>query len=561
MCGINGCTFEDEAIIAVMNDAIGHRGPDDRGTLVRDGVSLGHLRLSILDLSPRGHQPMASPSGRYQMVYNGEIYNFRDLRARLEQAGERFDSDSDTEVVLHAFERDGLACVSEFNGIFAFAIHDTVDHSLFLVRDRLGIKPLYYIEQGDRLYFSSEIKAFEQLPGLTLTVDQGAVAEYAASHDIVREGLYREVVAVPPGSCVRVDLATRHLVTTPYVLLTDAVQPERYRRMAVASEATLVDELDALLNDVVRDQLVSDAPIGTICSGGVDSSLITAIARRYHPDLQVYNVRVGDARCDESPHAEAVAKHLGLALHQVVLDRDSYLAHYRDCIVSEDVPLTHPNSVGIFLLSQQARSHGLSVLLSGEGADELFGGYHRYKAFKKRLLVESIPLAKWVVGRGHDLFTQDDTQRFGDAAGLPADAPGWLRQRHAWTKAFHDAFAFIPSARERELKAFIAKDLGDYLPPILRRTDRMSMAVGLEMRVPYLDNRLIEFGLNLPTKHQVSFNDVKRLLKAVARRYLPATIVDRPKMGFPLPIQEWLGTDDIRGAYLHAWERSRAPRA
>jgi asparagine synthase (glutamine-hydrolysing) len=561
MCGINGCTFEDEAVIALMNDAIGHRGPDDRGTLVRGGVSLGHLRLSILDLSPRGHQPMASPSGRYQMVYNGEIYNFRDLRSRLEQAGERFDSDSDTEVVLHAFERDGLACVSEFNGIFAFAIHDTAEHCLFLVRDRLGIKPLYYIEQGERLYFSSEIKAFEQVPGLTLTVDHAAVAEYAASHDIVREGLYLEVVAVPPGSSVRVDLTTRRLLSTPYVRVTDAVQPERYRRMAAASEATLVDELDALLNDVVRDQLVSDAPIGTICSGGVDSSLITAIARRYHPDLQVYNVRVGDVRCDESPHAVAVAKHLGLTLHQVVLDRDSYLAHYRDCIVSEDVPLTHPNSVGIFLLSQQARSHGLSVLLSGEGADELFGGYHRYKAFRKRLLVESIPLAKWLVGRDHDLFTQEDVQRIDVAASLPADAPAWARQRHDWTKAFHQAFAFIPSARERELKAFIAKDLGDYLPPILRRTDRMSMAVGLEMRVPYLDNRLIEFGLNLPTKHQVSFNDVKRLLKAVARRYLPATIVDRAKMGFPLPIQEWLGKDDIRGAYLQAWERSRAPRA
>ncbi|MBL0179950.1 MAG: hypothetical protein IPP98_12605 [Gemmatimonadetes bacterium] len=284
-----------------MNDAIGHRGPDDRGTAVDADIALGHLRLSILDLSPRGHQPMASPSGRYLMVYNGEIYNFRSVRARLEQVGETFLSDSDTEVVLHAFERDGVECLTEFNGIFAFGLHDRIEHKLYLVRDRLGIKPLYYLRQGERLFFSSEIKPFEQIPGITLTVDQAAVADYRNGQDIVREGFYHEVVAVPPGSWVEVDLASGQFTTTSYVRLTDAIHPDRYRRMAVASEASLVQELDVLLNDVVRDQLVSDAPIGTICSGGVDSSLITAIARQYHPDLQVYNVRVGDARCDESP--------------------------------------------------------------------------------------------------------------------------------------------------------------------------------------------------------------------------------------------------------------------
>ncbi|MBP6442607.1 MAG: asparagine synthase (glutamine-hydrolyzing) [Gemmatimonadales bacterium] len=560
MCGINGCTLGDQATIERMNDAIGHRGPDDRGTAVDAAIALGHLRLSILDLSPRGHQPMVSPSGRYLMVYNGEIYNFRSVRTRLEQAGETFLSDSDTEVVLHAFERDGVECLTEFNGIFAFGMHDRVEQKLYLVRDRLGIKPLYYLRQGEHLFFSSEIKPFEQIPGITLTVDHAAVADYRGGQDIVREGFYHEVVAVPPGSWVEVDLASGQLTTTPYVRLTDAIHPDRYRRMAIASEASLVQELDVLLNAVVRDQLVSDAPIGTICSGGVDSSLITAIARQYHPDLQVYNVRVGDARCDESPHAVAVAKHLGLTLHQVTLDRESYLRHYRDCVIAEDLPLMHPNSVGIFLLSQQARSQGLSVLLSGEGADELFGGYHRYKAYKKKMLVEAIPLAKQLLGSSHDLFTQDDVRRFDFTAGIAADAPAWLRHRYQSTKTFLDAFGFIPSARERELKAFIAKDLVDYLPSILRRTDRMSMAVGLEMRVPYLDDRLIEFGLNLPTRHQVSFRDVKRLLKAVARRYLPASIVDRPKMGFPLPIQAWLGTDDIRGTYLQAWEQSRTAR-
>ena len=560
MCGINGCTFGDQATIDRMNEAIGHRGPDDRGSAVDAEIALGHLRLAILDLSPRGHQPMASPSGRYLMVYNGEIYNFRAVRGRLEQAGETFVSDSDTEVVLHAFERDGVGCLAEFNGIFAFGLHDRVAHRLYLVRDRLGIKPLYYLQQDGRLLFSSELKPFEQLAGTTLTVDDAAVADYLAGQDIVRESFYREVVAVPPGSVVEVDLATGALTTTPYVRLTDAIHPDRYRRMAVASEATLVQELDTLLNDVVRDQLVSDAPIGTICSGGIDSSLVTAIARQYHPDLQVYNVRVGDSRCDESPHAVAVAKHLGLTLHQVTLDRESYLRHYRACVVAEDLPLMHPNSVGIFLLSEQARSQGLSVLLSGEGADELFGGYHRYKAYKKRMVVESIPFAKAVLGASHDLFTQEDVRRFDWSRGVGADAPPWLRHRFEGTKAFLDAYAFIPSAQERELKAFIAKDLVDYLPSILRRTDRMSMAVGLEMRVPYLDDRLIEFGLNLPTRHQLSFRDVKRLLKAVARRYLPTRIVDRPKMGFPLPIQAWLGTDAIRATYLEAWTSTRAPR-
>ncbi len=560
MCGINGCSFRDQGLIETMNGVIAHRGPDDRGTFVDEQVSLGHLRLSILDLSPRGHQPMVSTSGRYWITYNGEIYNFREIRSRLEAMGATFRTDTDTEVVLRAFEEQGVDCFAEFNGIFAFGLYDSVGKKLYLVRDRLGIKPLHYVMDGARLHFSSELKTFEQIPGLRLTVDQVRVDEYLASHDIVKEGFYSEVAAVPPGSWVEFDLATHRLATTPFALLTDSVREASFHRMATASSEVLADELDELLNAVVRDQLVSDAPIGTICSGGVDSSLVTAVACKYKRDLQVYNVRVADPQCDESVHAELVARHLGLELHQVTLDRESYLKWYRQCIVSEDLPLMHPNSVGIFLLSQLARQQGLSVLLSGEGADELFGGYHRYKAYKKRMLVESVPLAKRIVGGSHDLFTQDDVRRFDLRAKPPSGGAMWRVHRYQATKAFYDAYDFMPHGSERELKAFVAKDLSDYLPSILRRTDRMSMAVGLEMRVPFLDNRLVEFALNLPVREQASFTRVKILLKKVARRYLPADIVDRPKMGFPLPIQQWLGTPDIKQTFLSAWKASRAAR-
>ena len=555
MCGINGFNWKDESLIKRMNGVIKHRGPDDEGVFMDERLSLGHVRLSILDLSPRGKQPMSNADQTIRITYNGEIYNFQEIREDLKKRGCVFKTDTDTEVILAAYQQEGPSAFVKFNGIFAFCLYDTRDQCLCLVRDRLGIKPLYYYFDGQKFIFSSEIKALQATARVSISLDETAVAEYLFSQNIYTEGFLKGIETLRPGTYLRFDLLKKKMTQHPYSLLEEEIHQERYLNNKRKSEDELVDELDQLLHRVVKDQLISDAPLGTICSGGLDSSLITAIASEYKKDLKIFNVRVADHACDESMYARKVAEFLHLDLIEEVLDQPTYLKTYQKCMAFEDLPLMHPNSVGIFLVSRKAREAGLSVLLSGEGADELFGGYHHYKAFKKRLLLRRLPLVPRLLEKRHPLFLNEELMGVDSPDEKILSQKPWLKKRLTITQNFYQKYCFVEKDDDRQLKSFIAKDLQYYLPAILRRTDRMSMAVGLEMRVPYLDNRLIAFALNLPVQYQVSSSQVKILLKKVAQRYLPDDIVYRAKKGFPLPIEQWLGVQNFKNKFLEDWKK------
>jgi len=557
MCGINGFSWADEKLVSRMNGLIKHRGPDGDGVYSDASVTLGHVRLAILDVTEKGRQPMASTDKSLWITYNGEIYNFRKLRGDLEKKGRTFRSSTDTEVVLQTFQEQGVRCFPKFNGIFAFCIYDAGGRKLYLVRDRLGIKPIYYFSDGKRFAFSSEVKAFKALDGLAYTIDENAVLEYYLTKNISSEGFFPEIKAVPPGTYLTVNLDDHSVSCREYASIYQSVSEKTYAEYKSASEEALADELDKLLHSVVKDQLVSDVPLGTICSGGIDSSLITAIASTYVKDLKIFNVHVKGRNFDESPHAHKVAQHLGLELIEEELDRDTYLKLYRQCIGFMDLPLMHPNSVGIYLISRRAKKEGLSVLLSGEGADELFGGYPQYLAYQRIRTVNRLPLFR-LLRKARMLFLDESTKYLLEDGKYLLTEYGsmpWVRARSEVMAKFLERLSFVGDESERELSAYILKDLRYYLVPLLRRTDRMPMAAGLEMRVPYLDNRLLSFAANLPVTYKVRFFDSKRLLKKVAERYLPREVVYRRKMGFPLPVESWLGTGDVRKLMYAEWEK------
>jgi asparagine synthase (glutamine-hydrolysing) len=566
MCGINGFSWSDRRLIEEMNRCLKHRGPDDDGTFVNPDVSLGSVRLAILDLSESGKMPMSNQSKTIWVAYNGEIYNFKKLRTDLERAGRRFVSNTDTEVLIQCYERDGIDCVKYLNGIFAFSLYDSVDGCLYLARDRLGIKPLFYYYDGDKLVFSSELKAFRAVAELPLSLDTESILEYRLTKNVEAEGFFKELKPLQPASVLKLELNTKHIDIKTYYDPCSALS--RTAWTANKFDTELVDKLDRLLNEVIQDQLVSDAPIGSICSGGVDSSLVTAIARQYVDDLTVFNVRVKGS-LDESKYAKRIARELGLNLIIEELDEIKFKDNITRCIGLEDLPLCHPNSVGIYLISKRAKEEGFSVLLSGEGADELFGGYPRYRYYYVRMWLKKVlsPLINGLPDRyeqllkssvyeliGSDDFVscllEDGAQIIFDYHALP-----WVKNRSASKYRFSQALDFLDNSIERETLTYILKDLSYYLSSLLRRSDRMAMGVGLEMRVPFLDNRLLDLAVNLPLKYKVTAFDTKPLLKRVAKRYLPSSIVNRSKAGFDLPTLEWLG-EDFRHFCYAEWQKT-----
>jgi asparagine synthase (glutamine-hydrolysing) len=555
MCGINGISWENNNDISEMNEAIVHRGPDGNGTYVDDGVSLGHVRLSILDPTIKANQPMVNEINSLVLVYNGELYNFKEIKEKLVKKGINFLTNSDTEVILYAYQEYGTAIFKELNGIFSFAILDKEKQQLILVRDRLGIKPLYYGFKGNDIIFSSELKGIKC--SLELEFSENRTWDYLLSSNITGESFYSNVTPLTPGTFGTFDLNSKKLTTEKYCQLIDLIKEKKYNKQGQVAEEKIIDELDELLNTVVKDQMVSDVPIASVGSGGLDSSLVTAIAAQYNSDISVYHVKVDDDKCDESKYAKQVAKYLNLELKTEILSKSNYLEYVDYCIEVEELPLSHPNSVGIYLISKKAKEDGIKVLLTGEGADELFGGYHRYKAYQKKLMFNRLPILPKIIKKFSNLLIHPGFGGFSteDVANYLEQAPGFAFnvERNRFITELKTAFSFIENEKDRELKTYISTDLQYYLPPILRRTDRMSMAAGLEMRVPFLDNRLLDFSLNLPVKHQINKYELKYLLKKVGERYLPRDIVYRSKKGFPLPINDWLGDHNFKSCMNDRW--------
>jgi asparagine synthase (glutamine-hydrolysing) len=564
MCGIAGVYLRhvhcDERMLTQMRDSLVHRGPDDAGNYVDGPVGLGQRRLSIIDLSPAGHQPMHTPDGRFVIAFNGEIYNFKELRAELEHKGVSFVSHSDTEVILQLHLMEGDAAVARLNGIFAYALWDRQKRRLLLARDRAGIKPLYVTAGPHGVAFASEIKALFKTGLVSPRINQGRIAEYLLFRQVAgAENLFADVDVLMPGHILEI-IDGAPAAPKRYWSVREPVKPfdGDYR--------DAVDALDAALNRAVSRQLMSDVPLGTFCSGGIDSSLTTAIAARHASQaINTFSVGFHEADFDESAYARMAANACGTVHHELRIDETEYAALLPKLIWHHDLPLNFANSVHIYAVSSLARKH-VTVVLTGEGADELFGGYPRYYIPRLLAHVARIPrsirqplLRMMNDARDHRIRklseaaskSPDDVILY-NSTGVDTSSVRRLLNTAAPSLEFRTRC--IEAARAAgldEVSALAELDFQTYLVSILNRQDKMSMATSIEARVPFLDNEIIDLAHSLPLGFKQTFRHRKRVLKDVALRYLPEQIVHRRKSGFGVPLKQWFAGDGQMGHLLN----------
>jgi asparagine synthase (glutamine-hydrolysing) len=558
MCAIAGvvCTqqecrsLEHGPQVRRMCGVQAHRGPDDEGISEHGPVCFGSRRLMIIDLSQAAHMPMSDPTGRWWIVYNGETYNFQSLREQLRACGHEFVSTSDTEVVLHAFAQWGEGCLDRFVGMFAFAILDRDTNTVTLARDRFGKKPLYYIRREAHLYFASEVKALLEVCD-NLAPNYQRLIEWSlyrnpdfGSPDTLFDGLS----LLPPGHVLTIRDGQPGPPRRYYSPESD-VDAELYKRLQRQPAAAVTGQIDELLQESVRARLVSDVPLGTLCSGGIDSSLITALCARHMPDVAAFHVSVtGYEHLDESQYARQVADQLAITLHTYPLSAQAFRDNLVRAIYHSDFPLTHSNSVAFLLISEFARARGVTILLSGEAADELFGGYmQRYRRYRQflwaqRLLALLPAKARKAFALAGYASEQIPVTSFSEYPGLLAHATGFLDKfaRQGLRLRCEDAYGFVNDRADRAVLAAMLADLTNFLTPLLRRLDRMSMAASIECRTPFLDRELVRLAVNLPLAYRLRGRTDKWVLKEVAARYLPRSVVHRRKRGFPLPIRDYL---------------------
>jgi asparagine synthase (glutamine-hydrolysing) len=585
MCGLTGFVAEGGSsdllgTVRGMCDAVAHRGPDDSGEWIdaQSGIALGFRRLAIIDVSPAGHQPMVSASGRFIATLNGEIYNFEELRAELRNAGAApsFRGHSDTEVMLAAFEAWGVeAAVKRFNGMFAIALWDRERRCLQLIRDRMGVKPLYYGVAGRTFLYGSELKALRKHPDFNGTVDRGALHLYLRFMYVPAPySIYEGIRKLMPGTILTFDAATRRAETTTYWSARDAALRGAAHRFA-GSEDEAADELETLLRDSVRLRMISDVPLGVFLSGGVDSSIVTALMQAQSPvPIRTFTVGFNETEFDEAPFAASVARHLGTEHTELYMSNDDVLDVIPKLPSIYDEPFSDSSQIPTHLVAMLARRH-VTVSLSGDGGDELFGGYTRYFLGQKlfRSLSGLPPVLRPIAGRALTLFSPHLWDRLIALGGpmLPAafrrPRPGERIHKVArvlkgedldemyfelvshWSSIVIGAPSHEAPVTVREewpaladpVERMMYFDQISYLPDdILTKVDRASMAVSLEAREPLLDYRLVEFAWTLPLSMKVGGGKGKQVLRRVLDRYVPSSLIERPKMGFGIPLETLL---------------------
>jgi asparagine synthase (glutamine-hydrolysing) len=577
MCGIAGFVGGYVAgLVNRMNALQRHRGPDGEGVFqdAAEEVALGHVRLAILDLTDLAAQPMDSQDGRYVLVFNGEIYNFQELRTELAGLGHSFRSCGDTEVLLHGLQQFGPSYVKRLNGIFAFALWDRRKRELLLARDHLGVKPLYYTAAAPgTLLFASELKALCAYPGLPREPDFEVLQQHLAyCHASDERTAMKGISRLPPGAILSWSATTRQYSIQTYWRpdFHTAKSPDRGRA---------VEELRETIRDATRRQMVSDVPVGSFLSGGLDSSLITALAaRKFGPAFEGYTItyptsdNILDCFDDDAPHARNVAGQLGLKLREIEI-RPDVTSLWPRLVYQLDEPLADPAAISCYLVCRLARDQGTKVLLSGQGADELFGGYPRYQLTAAMAPVNWTPrIVRSFVARSAALLPGAWQGQFGSglrrvrraAIALGDDADGRFLNYCASTPQAEISRVLTPQVRRelhgksfkttcvRHMKSrglagldrFQERDLAIYLPNHnLLYTDKIGMAVGLEVRVPLLDLELVGKVLTYPPAWRLSRLTTKALLRDAARGILPDSIIDRRKAGFGAPYRKWLRYD------------------
>lgn len=575
MCGILGIIgLHPESVRTKAASLIAHRGPDAQDTYIYDDVFLAHSRLSIQDLTAAGAQPMTTEDGRFTIVFNGEIYNHQELRAKFNPF-EFFVGHSDTETILHAWAKHGLDILPDLNGIFAFAIFDKQKNTLTLARDRFGTKPLYYYSADKTFAFASELKALKDIPGLNKAIDHAALTDYLTLLYATGDKTpFLHVKKLLPGHYIEINI--------------DKVQQVSVRKfptpaLAIAKNITEKDWLNALeqhLEKAVERQLLSDVPVGYFLSGGLDSSALVALARKQlgNVNMDAFTLDAGglsekDGFAEDLAYAEQVAKSLRVNLH-VIKTSPQLVENFEKMVWQLDEPMADAAALNVEIICKAACDLNYKVLLSGTGADELFGGYRRHQALgiepalewmpgfiRKGLgaLAAPLPASHPTLRRGKKLlntFALDKEERlisyhdwlsYTQVLNLfDTDIAEKLRSHYHPHHFFRNSTSLkINNTKLRDLEQMLAWERMTYLPDdCLLYTDKMSMACGVEVRVPFLDNELVDFSTHIPHQLKIKGNTTKYLLKKLMEKYLPNEVIYRPKTGFGAPVRKWV-TEDL----------------
>jgi asparagine synthase (glutamine-hydrolysing) len=572
MCGICGIVYKDKdrivdrALVVKMTDTLAHRGPDDSGYYLNGNVAFGHRRLSIIDLS-LGHQPISNEDETLWVTYNGEIYNHRDLRRKLEQQGHHYQTNSDTETIIHCYEEHAAAGLHQLRGMFAFALHDQKTGKLFIARDRLGIKPLYYIDTPAFFAFASEIKALLVLEEIRREVDYHALLQILALKYTTDDStMFSGIRKLEPGHYLELQ---RGIVSIARYWDFHMLQADR-----ALTENDAVERFRELLDESVRLHLLADVPLGVFLSGGIDSTVIAAhMAKMVDRPIATFSVAFKEREANELYYARMAGKHTGADQHEITMTTEDFFATLPRMIYYEDEPIAHPSSVALHQVSRLAGEH-VKVVLTGEGSDELLGGYERYyqtlynlkadkalfailpRSLRTRVLkplidmlpykfpyrnkalrttlcldhnIESVFLDNYSTfsrARLNELLA-GDVWRTANVGGVYS---GFLEQ-------------FNRSQSETLLGKLLYADVKTYLVELLMKQDQMSMAASIESRVPFLDHKLVEFAFTLPASLKIKRFNTKRILRLACGRDIPGEILNRPKAGFPVPIRRWFAGD------------------
>jgi asparagine synthase (glutamine-hydrolysing) len=562
MCGIAGFVTDSlpgmpGSVLRTMAAVISHRGPDDEGfleTTAADGnfhVGLAHRRLSIIDLGT-GHQPLGNEDDSVQIVFNGEIYNYRELRTELIARGHRFRTESDTETIVHAYEEYGDDCVRHFRGMFAFAIWDALRERLLLARDRFGKKPLYLYEDGDSVLFASEIKSILQYPGIVKQADTGALWEYFAYRYVPGpRTLFRGIRKLQPGCCAVWEQG--HLREWNWYQ-----PPDCCKRSDSELPEDPVGAFLEHLDEAVRIRMVSDVPFGAFLSGGIDSSAVVGLMTRHsnHP-VKTFSVGFAESQYSELAHARTIAQQFATDHHELTVSQSHLMDELPALVRFRDAPVAEPSDIPIYLLSKEA-SRTVKMVLTGEGSDEFLGGYpkhvfERYAATWQLLpyflrhgllepLIQGLPYryrrAKTAIV---NLGLEDRDERMARWFGALS-----IKERNALV-ALRPGVCTIPpplvprpEPGNTALRGILCFDQCSWLPDnLLERGDRMTMAASIEARMPFMDHELAAFLSGLPDEWRIRGHVTKRVLREAMKRLLPASILERPKVGFRVPVNEW----------------------
>ena len=572
MCGLAGFIgFENNKFIAhIANKVQAHRGPDHQAVWADDFISLAHQRLSIIDLTERGNQPLEK--GNLLIVFNGEIYNYKELRKNLEQLGTaEFKSDSDTEVVLEYYRLYSEACLDHFIGMFSFAIYDKEENSLFIARDHLGIKPLFYYHDGKKFAFSSELKTLAAIPEINLSINYKSLVSslnylWVSGNETMFSGCYK----LAPGHYMKLD-SGMELSVKQYWTLKDSNEKK--------NESDVIEELTKVITESVDRHMVADVPVSAFLSGGLDSSLVSVLASEVNKKLSTYTIAINqkDKKVEQMPDDQKYAKQLATLHHfdhNEILISSKIVDLLPKIVRTLDEPIGDPAAINTFLICEAARKKGVKVLLSGMGADEIFGGYRRHKAALLSLKFKVLPLgiqrliSSFVqrlpvkIGSRGIRFTRW-AKRFLEFASMPFES-SYMRSYSYYSR--EELVELMKDDYTKEINAiytdhsdiFNSKYKGDLVNQMchtdlhlfllglnLTYSDRASMAASVEVRVPFVDKKVVEYAMTIPGDFKIKKGTTKYILKKVAEKFLPREIIYRPKAPFGAPIRSWI-SDELR---------------